>query len=55
VRAINTLLNAAGDPIGVADWWLSRNGWLGTRPSDLLGRVPDEVLLSAARAVGSEV
>ena len=55
VRAINTLLNAAGDPIGVTDWWLSRNGWLDGRPSELLGQVPDEVLLNAARAVGSEV
>ncbi len=54
VRAINALLNAAGDPVGVADWWLSRNGWLDGRPSELLGRVPDEALLSAALAVGSE-
>lgn len=55
VLTINTLLNAASDPVGVADWWLSRNGWLEGRPSELLGRVPDEALLSAARAVGSEV
>lgn len=55
VLTINILLNAATDPVGVADWWLSRNGWLEGRPSDLLGRVPDEALLSAARAVGSEV
>jgi hypothetical protein len=55
VRAINLLLDAAGDPVGVADWWLSRNGWLDGRPSDLLGRVPDDALLSAARVVGSEV
>jgi hypothetical protein len=55
VRAINILLDADGDPLGAADWWLSRNGWLDGRPSELLGRVPDDVLLSAARVVGSEV
>jgi hypothetical protein len=54
VRAINDLLGAASDPIGVAGWWLTRNGWLGGRPCLLLGTVPDDVLLSAARAVGSE-
>ena len=55
VRAINTLLDSAADPIGVTDWWLSRNGWLDGPPSELLGHVPDDVLLDAARVVGSEV
>lgn len=55
VRTINTLLGAATDPIGVADWWLSRNGWLDAQPSLLLGRDADDDLLSAARAVGSAV
>ena len=55
VLAINTMLHAARDPIGVADWWLSRNSWLDGRPSELLGQVPDRVLLSAARAIHAEV
>lgn len=55
VRAINTMLHAARDPIGVADWWLSRNSWLDGRPSELLGRVSDRDLLGAARAIHSEV
>ena len=49
------MLHAARDPIGVADWWLSRNSWLDGRPSELLGRVPDGDLLGAARAIHSEV
>jgi hypothetical protein len=55
VRAINLMLHAAGDPIGVADWWLSHNNRLDGRPSELLGLVPDGDLLSAARAIRSEV
>jgi hypothetical protein len=55
VRTVNTMLHAARDPIGVADWWLSRNSWLDGRPSELLGRVPDGDLLGAARAIHSEV
>jgi hypothetical protein len=55
VRAINLLLHAARDPIGVADWWLSRNSWLDGRPSELLGRVPDQDLLGAAQAIHSAV
>jgi hypothetical protein len=53
VRAINAMLGAAADPVGVADWWLSRNAWLSAQPSLLLGRDADDRLLSAARAVGS--
>jgi len=55
VRAINMMLHAARDPIGVADWWLSRNSWLDGRPSELLGQIPDRDLLGAARAIHSEV
>lgn len=50
VLAVNEVLGAAEDPVAAADWWLSRNGWLGTRPSELIGAVPDERLLRAARA-----
>jgi hypothetical protein len=55
VRAVNLLLGAAEDPVGVADWWLSRNAWLDGQPSLLIGRVPDDLLVRAARVVGSEV
>lgn len=55
VRAVNRLLEAAADPVGTADWWLSKNGWLGDEPGRLIGKVPDDLLVQAARAVGSEV
>lgn len=57
VRVINGMLGAAADPVGVADWWLSKNGWLDAQPSLLLGlgRDADDQLISAARAVASEV
>ena len=55
VRAVNDLLDAAGDPVGAADWWLSRNAWLGGQPSLLIGRVPDDYLVRAARALSAEV
>jgi hypothetical protein len=55
VRTVNQLLGAAADPIGTADWWLSKNGWLDDKPCLLIGRVPDDLLLRAARAIRSEV
>ena len=55
VRVVNRLLGAAADPVGTADWWLSKNGWLDGEPYRLIGRVPDDLLVRAARAVGSEV
>ena len=55
VRTVNTMLGAETDPLGVADWWLGANPWLDGRPSDLIGDVPDEILLRAARAVTEEV
>lgn len=55
VREVNQLLDAARYPLGAADWWLSRNGWLGDQPSQLIGKVPDDYLISAARAIRSEV
>jgi hypothetical protein len=51
VIEINRLLGASADPIGVADWWLSRNGWLGEAPYRLIGEIPDDLLAQAARAV----
>lgn len=55
VREVNRLLDAAGFPLGAADWWLSRNGWLGDQPSQLIGKVPDDHLIRAAFAIRSEV
>jgi hypothetical protein len=55
VREVNRLLEAAAFPLGAADWWLSRNGWLGRPPSELIGEVPDDHLVQAARAIRSEV
>jgi hypothetical protein len=50
VAAINRLLGAAEDPWGVADWWLGRNAWLDAVPADVLGRIDDDLLTSAASA-----
>lgn len=52
VLAINEVLRASKDPWGAADWWLGRNYWLGTAPAEVLGSVPDDELMAAARAVG---
>lgn len=54
VQEINRMLQADEDPWGVADWWLAGNVWLHGTPADLLGEVPDEVLLDAARALVEE-
>ena len=37
VRAVNERLEAAGDPWGVASWWISRHARLGARPVELVG------------------
>jgi len=55
VRTINTMLGAETDPLGVADWWLAGNAWLHALPSDLIGDVPDKLLVRAARAVEEAV
>jgi hypothetical protein len=54
IRPVNELLQAAADPVAAADWWLSHNFWLGDQPSVLIGRVPDDYLVRAARAVAGE-
>lgn len=51
VQEINRLLLADEDPWGVADWWLGGNSWLRGAPADLLGEVPDDLLVDAARAL----
>jgi hypothetical protein len=55
VRAVNLLLDAAGDPLGTAGWWLSGNGWLGGQPSMLLGTIADHLLIAAAGAIGAQL
>lgn len=56
VKAVNQELGAVDDPWGVADWWLSENEWLDTRPVDLLEhRRAYSKLLAAARAATEEV
>ena len=37
VRRVNTILNAAADPWGIAAWWFSPHAGLETRPCDLVG------------------
>jgi hypothetical protein len=51
VRAVNERLRAAGDPWGVASWWVSSNTRLGTRPMDLVGTARASDLVAAAEAV----
>jgi hypothetical protein len=54
VREINELLDAAGDPWGVACWWADPHERLGAAPADLLGLDKDDLLRLAARAVGED-
>jgi hypothetical protein len=54
VRAINRILVADEDPFGAADWWLGRNGLLGDAPARLIGHVPDDLLIAAARGVAAD-
>jgi hypothetical protein len=51
VLEINRILDAYDDPFGAADWWLGDNGRLGDAPVRLIGNLPDEELIAAARAV----
>jgi hypothetical protein len=55
VLRVNRLLDGYGDPLGVADWWLSRNDWLGEAPYRQIGQIPDDLLVQAALAVTAEV
>lgn len=50
VRTVNRILGASEDPLGVADWWLGENGWLGGVPARLVGTLPGDQLIAAARA-----
>ncbi|UED87458.1 hypothetical protein [Streptomyces profundus] len=51
VRRVNALLLADEDPWGAADWWLGGNRWLEGVPAQLVGEIPDTLLIEAARAL----
>ncbi|MET9229111.1 hypothetical protein [Lentzea sp. NPDC003310] len=51
VVRVNRVLRAHDDPWGAADWWFSTNVWLAGPPFDLVDRLPDDVLVTAAVAV----
>lgn len=48
VLTVNEVLDAARDPWGAADWWLSPNAWLGAAPASLLGGDRDGELPAVA-------
>ena len=50
VRAVNERLEAAGDPWGVASWWISRHARLDARPADLVGTDRADDLIAVADA-----
>ncbi|QIB43848.1 hypothetical protein [Streptomyces aureoverticillatus] len=54
VLEVNAYLAADRDPWGAADWWLSDNAWLGTRPARLLGAGNDRQLADTARLLMEE-
>jgi hypothetical protein len=55
VRAVNEHLDAAGDPWGVASWWVSRHARLGARPVDLVATERAEDLVAVAEALAEPV
>ncbi len=54
VREINELLDAVGDPWGVACWWVDPHERLDAAPAALLGRGEDTLLRLAANTVGED-
>lgn len=50
VRAVNERLDAAGDPWGVASWWISRHARLDARPVELVGTDRADDLTRVAEA-----
>jgi hypothetical protein len=55
VAEVNQRLDAAGDPWGVASWWISENPRLsGRAPRDLIGTSDDSDLLALAEAESTE-
>jgi hypothetical protein len=54
VREINELLDAAGDPWGVACWWIDPHERLDAIPAALLGQGEDALLRLAANTAGED-
>jgi hypothetical protein len=54
VHEINELLDAAGDPWGVACWWVDPHERLDAAPAALLGRGEDALLRLVAKTVGED-
>ncbi|MDE2867289.1 MAG: hypothetical protein OXN91_01475 [Chloroflexota bacterium] len=50
VRAVNERLDAAGDPWGVASWWIFRHARLDARPVELVGTDRADDLARVAEA-----
>ena len=55
VRAVNEELDSAGDPWGVASWWVSRNDRIDARPRDLVGTDRVGSLPAVARAMTAPI
>ena len=55
VSAVNGLLDARGDPWGVASWWFSINDRLGVPPRGLVGTGRDDDLAAVAHAMTDPV
>lgn len=51
VVAVNELIDAAGDPWGVASWWMGENARLADRPVDCVGTDRARDLVEAAGAL----
>jgi hypothetical protein len=49
VQKINTMFRSDRDPWGAACWWLGSSLWFPKAPAAMIGEVPDERLVSAAR------
>ena len=51
VVAVNELIDAAGDPWGVASWWMAENARMAERPVDCVGTERAQDLVEAAGAL----
>ncbi len=51
VKEVNQLLDAAADPWGVASWWVSADGGLGSRPMDAVGTPEAAAMIQAAESL----
>lgn len=51
VEKVNVILGAAGDPWGVASWWLSPHARIGAPPMSLLGTSKSQQLIALAESL----